>query len=66
MPVTPTHRQGAASPSGALGGAAWHESPEGGPGRRAATGKPARTVAPDPEAAAATATSQVADFHVLL
>lgn len=30
MPMTPTHRQGAASPMGTLGGLARHQSLEGG------------------------------------
>lgn len=34
MPMTPTHHQGAASPVGALGGPARHQSLEGGLGRR--------------------------------
>ena len=34
MPMTPTYRQGAASPMGALGGLARHQSLKGGLGRR--------------------------------
>lgn len=34
MPMTPTHRQGAASPMGALGGLASHQSLKGDLGRR--------------------------------
>lgn len=64
MPMTPTHHQGAASPLGALGGPARHQSLEGGLGR---WGLPQRGICqtPVPEAANAT-TSQAADFHILL